>query len=79
MEVTEWNKMVPSLPLLSCEVSVAVKENPDRKKKILNGKLHFLCNDFFFQKTFDPFQSSSSPFQQVTLYHSNSCVLLYPK
>ena len=25
--------MVPSLPLLSCELSVCVKENPDRKKK----------------------------------------------
>ena len=24
--------MVPSLPLLSCELSVSVKENPDRKK-----------------------------------------------
>ena len=26
--------MVPSLPLLSCELSVSMKENPDRKKKI---------------------------------------------
>ena len=25
--------MVPSLPLLSCESSVSVKENPDEKKK----------------------------------------------
>ena len=25
--------MVPSLPLLSCESPVSVKENPDRKKK----------------------------------------------
>ena len=25
--------MVPTLPLLSCESSVSVKENPDRKKK----------------------------------------------
>ena len=33
LEVVEWNKMVPSLPLLSCELSVSVKENPDRKKK----------------------------------------------
>ena len=32
VEVVEWNKMVPSLPLLSCELSVSVKENPDRKK-----------------------------------------------
>ena len=36
--------MVPSLPLLSCESSVSVKENPDRKKK----KDKFLSN-------FDPF------------------------
>ena len=33
VEVVEWKKMVPSLPLLSCELSVSVKENPDRKKK----------------------------------------------
>ena len=33
VEVVEWNKMVPFLPLLSCELSVSVKENPDRKKK----------------------------------------------
>ena len=29
--------MVPSLPLLSCELSVSVKENPDRKKKKNRG------------------------------------------
>ena len=28
--------MVPSLPLLSCESPVSVKENPDRKKKKIN-------------------------------------------
>ena len=34
VEVVEWNKRwSPSLPLLSCESSVSVKENPDRKKK----------------------------------------------
>ena len=27
--------MVPSLPLLSCESSVSVKENPDRKKIVM--------------------------------------------
>ena len=27
--------MVPSFPLLSCESSVSVKENPDRKKNVL--------------------------------------------
>ena len=31
--------MVPSLPLLSCESSVSVKENPDRKKKQKNSDL----------------------------------------
>ena len=31
--------MVPSLPLLSCESSVSVKENPDRKKKKKNSDL----------------------------------------
>ena len=34
VEVVEWNKKkVPSLPLLSYELSVSVKENPGRKKK----------------------------------------------
>ena len=31
--MVEWNKMIPSLRLLSCELSVSVKENPDRKKQ----------------------------------------------
>ena len=31
--------MVPSLPLLSCELSVSVKENPDRKKNKNTEKL----------------------------------------
>ena len=31
--------MVPSLPLLSCESSVSVKENPDRKKKLISSTL----------------------------------------
>ena len=30
--------MIPSLPLLSCELPVSVKENPDRKKKKLRLK-----------------------------------------
>ena len=35
VEVVQWNKKwsLPH-PLLSCESSVPVKENPDRKKKI---------------------------------------------
>ena len=28
--------MVPSLPLLSCELSVSAKENPNRKKNCLS-------------------------------------------
>ena len=42
VEVAEWNKkMAPSLPLLSCESSVSVKENPHgknntQKKNIYN-------------------------------------------
>ena len=35
VEVVERNKMVPSLPLLSCELSVYVKENSDRNEKFL--------------------------------------------
>ena len=31
--------MVPSLPLMSCELSVSVKENSDRKKKKKRSKL----------------------------------------
>ena len=42
--------MVPSLPLLSCQLSVSVKENPDRKKKKkksknLKSKLKTICYD----------------------------------
>ena len=33
--------MAPSLPLLSCESSVSVKENPDRKKKTGWSGLYF--------------------------------------
>ena len=42
--------MVPSLPLLSCESSVSVKENPDRKEK-----LYFVYSngDFFAHLTFE--------------------------
>ena len=42
VEVVEWNKMVPSLPLLSCELSVSLKENPDRKKKDAKKRLNTL-------------------------------------
>ena len=34
VEVVEWNKKW-SLSLLSCESSMSVKENPDRKKKFI--------------------------------------------
>ena len=39
--------MVLSLPLLSCESSVSVKENPDRKKKIIFK----ICYKSFIQET----------------------------
>ena len=32
VEVAQWNKKWSPHPLLSCESSVSVKENPDRKK-----------------------------------------------
>ena len=38
VEVLEWNKKW-SLSLLSCESSMSVKENPDRKKKLLKPLL----------------------------------------
>ena len=34
--------MVPSLPLLSCESSVPVKENPDGKKRKIQHKKIYL-------------------------------------
>ena len=37
--MVEWNKMVPSLPLLSCELPVSVNENPDRKKMMITIRL----------------------------------------
>ena len=43
VEVVEWNKkVVPSLPLLSYESSVSVKENPDRKKNKKKNQFDFL-------------------------------------
>ena len=41
--------MVPSLSLLSCESSVSVKENPDRKKKqlSLNDSHQLTFNDSY--------------------------------
>ena len=35
VKVIRGIKMNPSLPLLACELSVAVKENSDRKKNYL--------------------------------------------
>ena len=35
--------MVSSLPLLSCELSVSVKENPDRKKKKKKDHKQFIA------------------------------------
>ena len=32
-----------------------------------------------YQKTFDPFQSSFSPFQQLTLYHANYYTFIHQK
>ena len=46
VEVVEWNKMVSSLPLLSCELSVSVKENPDRKKKKKKKKSCLDCEPY---------------------------------
>ena len=49
VEVVEWKKKkVPSLPLLTCESSVFVKENPDRKKiyrkiKLQDSSITRLC------------------------------------
>ena len=44
VEVVERNKKTaPSLPLLSCELSVSVKENPDRKKNHVETK-QLICN-----------------------------------
>ena len=42
VEMVEWNKMAPSLPLLSCELLVSVKENRDRKKK--NSSVYPTCS-----------------------------------
>ena len=36
--------MAPSLPMLSCELSVSVKENPDRK---IIKNMKFSIKDFF--------------------------------
>ena len=42
--------MVPSLPLLSCESPVSVKENPDRKNN-LKKRLVSMAYKFFDKKS----------------------------
>ena len=54
--------MVPSLPLLSCESSVSVKENPDRKKK----NTQKLCDDFKMHHTFYSTKKVSKLLNTVT-------------
>ena len=51
-------KMIPSLPLLSCELSVSVKENPDRKKT-KKQKTNI-------SKAYDPY----SPFRLTSLIYA---------
>ena len=53
--------MVPSLPLLPCELSVSVKENPDRKKYILQKIMnkHFNKNLIMIEEE-EQFQSSNT-------------------
>ena len=53
--------MVPSLPLLPCELSVSVKENPDRKKNILQKIMnkHFNKNLMKIEEE-EHFQSSNT-------------------
>ena len=41
--------MVPSLPLLSCESSVPVKENPDRKKNHFCDKLKWVIHLIWYK------------------------------
>ena len=67
VEVVEWKKMVPSLPLLSCELSVSVKENPDRKKKkiCLNKTCQSQCqNSCYWEKERIP---SETNFDEIYL------------
>ena len=52
VEVVEWNKMIPSLPLLSCELSVSVEENPDRKKNICTLRTNWKFCIFFSNRAF---------------------------
>ena len=54
MLVSWWKWMVPSLPFLSCESSVSLKENPDRKKKLHLKQKHAVlltCNENKFTHT----------------------------
>ena len=67
--------MVPSLPLLSCESSVSVKENPDRKKKkkikswkISNFIVTFISSFFLSFRTSLYFLMKSSTFFVAMLF-----------
>ena len=72
VEVVEWNKMVPSFPLLSCELSVTVKENPDRKKKFLKKTLHLSGRLLFLKKWNNESIVSNVVMNLTPLYISNS-------
>ena len=60
------------------EGSVCLRDWGQGKTTQINYKMNFIaaCN---VSKNAAMQQVSSSPFQQVTLYHSNSCMLLYTK
>ena len=61
--------MVPSLPLLSCESSVSVKENPDRKKRM------FSCNILPALQSCS-YESYSEICSKFTAEHSCQSVIL---
>ena len=52
VEVVEWNKKAPSLPQLSCELSVSGKENPDREEKKKATTAEIISNQFSCISTF---------------------------
>ena len=59
--------MVPSLLLLSCDSSVSVKENPDRKKK---KKLSATGLTNFKRDNLKTFKESLLRISQSSLFHS---------
>ena len=67
--------MVPSLPQLSCESSVSVKENPEKKKdllELLGVSCIAFCSQFLSKQNLPQAYSEPSKTFNLDFYFKNS-------